>query len=914
VGKRKIINKLVLLALGVAPAMAFGAGLGKLTVLSGLGQPLRAEIEIVAVQKGELETLSARLASAQAFREANIDYSSVMPTLRFNVERRGTRPVVTVTSTQPVEDPFLDLLVELNWQSGRLVREYTFLLDPAEYKGPQQITAPTAAPPAAPARAIAQAAPAPAPVQERAAPAPAPASAAAAPAPAASAASPGTYVVKPGDTLAKVAANRPEGVTLQQMLVALYRANEDAFINRNMNLLKSGRTLTIPDRAAAQAVTAEDANKVVVAQTQDFNEYRAKVGQAVAAAPERGAPSGQQASGRVTAKVEEAAPSPAPAPSDQLRLTKPAEGTGRVATADDAAARDKAIKDANDRVAALEKNVTDLQKLLEMKNQQLADMQKQAQAVPAPVPAPKVEAPKPEAPKPEAAKAPEPPKAEAPKPEAAKPVEPPKPTEAPKVAEAPAAAPAPAPAPAGDAAKPSDAPKADAPAAAPAPAPEPAPTAEAPKPKPKVVAPPPPPEPSFVEELLDNPVALGGGAAGLLALLGLGAYSIRRKRNAKLENSLLGVTTTDTSSVFGTTGGRNVDTGASSLQTDFSQGGIGAIDTDEVDPVAEADVYMAYGRDAQAEEILKEALQKDPNRQSVRVKLLEIYASRKDLKAFETTAGELYAATGGQGAEWDKACQLGASIDPTNPMYGGKASDPASTLPPGTVILPGAAAAAVAAVPAPAPDIALEADTLDPPALDFDLGGGASKASADIALDIGTPSQLPADLGFDLNLGEPSEKPATEEASDFSPSGTFIMDAATKRAVSEMDQAQTAPPDLAIDFELPGAKPEPAFDQTAKMHQSQSNVLDFDLGSASKFAGKSQPVDVASISFDLGEPSTQAPSVDSRWQEVATKLDLAKAYEEMGDKDGARELLNEVVKEGDNAQQQQAKTLLETMR
>jgi pilus assembly protein FimV len=407
---------------------------------------------------------------------------------------------------------------------------------------------------------------------------------------------------------------------------------------------------------------------------------------------------------------------------------------------------------------------------------------------------------------------------------------------------------------------------------------------------------------------MDNPVALGGGAAGLLAVLGLGAFAIRRRRNAKLENSLLGVTTTDTSSVFGTTGGRNVDTGASSLQTDFSQSGLGAIDTDEVDPVAEADVYMAYGRDAQAEEILKEALQKDPNRQSVRVKLLDIYAARKDLKAFETTAGELYAATGGQGSEWDRACQLGLSIDPTNPIYGGKGGDPSSTLPPGTVILPGAAAAAAAMMPAPAPDIALDAGTSEPPVLDFDLGGGASaKPVADVALDVGTPSQLPADLGFDLNLGEPSQKPSAEEESDFSPSGTFIMDAATKRAVSEMDAATTAPPDLEIDFELPGGKGEPAFDQAAKMQASQSNVLDFDLGGAK---AKSQPVDVASISFDLGEPSTQAPAVDSRWQEVATKLDLAKAYEEMGDKDGARELLNEVMKEGDNAQQQQAKALL----
>ncbi len=98
------------------------------------------------------------------------------------------------------------------------------------------------------------------------------------------------------------------------------------------------------------------------------------------------------------------------------------------------------------------------------------------------------------------------------------------------------------------------------------------------------------------------------------------------------------------------------------------------------------------------------------------------------------------------------------------------------------------------------------------------------------------------------------------------------------------------------------------------MQASQpANVLDFDLG-GTKPSAMSQPVDLASISLDLGEPATQAPPVDARWQEVATKLDLAKAYEEMGDKDGARELLNEVVKEGDGAQQQQAKTLLEAMR
>jgi pilus assembly protein FimV len=384
------------------------------------------------------------------------------------------------------------------------------------------------------------------------------------------------------------------------------------------------------------------------------------------------------------------------------------------------------------------------------------------------------------------------------------------------------------------------------------------------------------------------------------------------------------VTTTDSSSVFGTTGGRSIDTGGSSLQTDFSQSGIGAIDTDEVDPVAEADVYMAYGRDAQAEEILKEALLKDPNRQTVRVKLLEIYAARKDLKAFETTAGEIYAATGGQGPEWQKAIELGLSIDPSNPMYGGGGGRREAGGRPSerdTVVLPAAGgAAAGGAAAAMASDLAfdLAGSNKAPPSIDFDLGGGgrgAAPAVPDLALDVA--SQAPADLGFDLNLGGDSQKPAVEEASDFSPSGTFIMDAATKKAVSDMVEAQGAPGSLEIDFELPGARAGAAApgEQTARMQAAQpANVteVDFKLGEPTKPAASA--MDLGGISFDLGKGGGEGAPVDARWQEVATKLDLAKAYEEMGDKDGARELLNEVLKEGDAAQQQQAKQMLAAIR
>ncbi|HSD41863.1 MAG TPA: FimV/HubP family polar landmark protein [Burkholderiales bacterium] len=882
---------LLLMPLGV-----LAAGLGKLTVLSGLGQPLHAEVDVVAIQRGEAETLAARIATPEAFREAGVEYGAVVPQVRAALERRpDNRHVISLTTQQPVEEPFIDLLVELNWAAGRLVRQYTFLLDPAEYKGPQAITVPpkVAAPEVKPVEqpkppvVTAEAPPAPAATPPQpASPPPQPAMVREPPG------APGTYEVKQGDTLGKIALeHRIEGVTPHQMLVALYRANEDAFINKNMNLVRAGRVLTIPDKAAAEAVAAPDASKIVVAQWQGFNEYRAKLGQRVAAAPARDEPAQQRAAGRITEQPEAAPAAPKAAAKDELRISKAdaakSAKAAAQARADDIAARERALKEANERVAALEKNVQDMQKLLELKNQQFADLQKQAQAAkaaptpePAPAPVAKAEPPKPEAPKAAEPARPEPPKPEAPKPEA--------------VAAAPVTTPPP------------EAPK----AAPPAPTPE-APEAAAPK---KPAPPPPAPEPSFVDMILEEPLYLAGGGGGILALL-IGGYLWRRKRSAKLENSLLGVTTTDSSSVFGTTGGRSVDTGGSSLQTDFSQSGIGAIDTDEVDPVAEADVYMAYGRDTQAEEILKEALQKDPNRQAVRVKLLEIYATRKDLKAFETTAGELYAASGGQGPDWAKAVELGQQVDPTNPMYGGRpGASPERSQP--TVVIP-------AAVAATAPDLALDLAGKVPPAIDFDLDAGtkgATAAAPDLALDVA--SQAPADFGFDLNLGGDSQKPP-EEASDFSPSGTFIMDAATKKAVSDMVESQGDVGSLSIDFELPGtAKPaagSPAsFGETAKMMaQSQpTNVVDFDFKpEAPKAPGSSQGMDLSAISFDLGKPAGgEGAPVNAGWQEVATKLDLAKAYQEMGDKDGARELLNEVLKEGDAAQQQQAKTMLAALR
>ncbi|MGH8696277.1 MAG: type IV pilus assembly protein FimV, partial [Burkholderiales bacterium] len=143
VGNRTITTRLLaLLALGLLPLDVLAAGLGRLAVLSSLGQPLRAEIEIVSLQRGEVESLSARIATPDAFREAGVEYGAVIPRVRTVLERRpNDRYVIVLSTPQPVEEPFLDVLVELNWASGRLVRQYTFLLDPADYRGPQPIAA-----------------------------------------------------------------------------------------------------------------------------------------------------------------------------------------------------------------------------------------------------------------------------------------------------------------------------------------------------------------------------------------------------------------------------------------------------------------------------------------------------------------------------------------------------------------------------------------------------------------------------------------------------------------------------------------------------------------------------------------------------------------------------------------------------
>src|SRR5438034_1062308 len=854
-------------AFWLASPMVHAAGLGQLSVISPLGQPLNAEIEIVSLQPGEEEGLVARLASPDAFRAAGIDFNPALATARFAIERRGGRPLLRVRTTQPVNDPFLEILVELQWTTGRLVREYTVLLDPPEYRGPQAIAAAPAeratpaaaspepklaeAPAAQPAPEPARA-PAPAPLEAKPLPSvparaaePAPAAEAQVEKPAAAeaekpaaaeaekpaaepvgepaAAEEGKVAVKKGDTLSEIARqNLPRGANLNQMLIAIYRANEDAFIRKNVNLLRAGRILDIPGAEAVSAIDPEEAKRLVQAHMDDFAVYRSRL---AAASTSVEAPGGRrEAEGKIEPKPE----APAAAPRDQVRLSKadpskPAAPASRAAREDDAVARERALKEAQSRVTDLERNVTDLQKLLEMKSQQLAELEKKAQGTPAPaVPAPAAPKPVAEAPKPVA---------EAPKP----------------------------------------------PVVAPKPVPQaPKPPVQAAKPQPKPA--PPPPEPSIVDEFLDNPIALAGLGGVIVLLAGYGVWTWRKKKTtqARFQDSVLGAASTT---------GSSTGTGAALAAQSVSQGSLSqplaGMEADEVDPIAEADVYMAYGRDAQAEEILKEALQKDAKRTAVHSKLLEIYANRRDVTAFEQTAVKLKSLTNGSGPEWDKAAALGRSIDPQNGLYGGGAAPAAA---------PAAAAAAAA------------------PNLDFDLSATCTQQAAILPeFSIDEPKAPPLSaLDFDLDAA-PAAAAGASAKSDFSPGGTLIMgERPGERTVTSVD----------FNLDITGSSEA----KSAGAAPSADGGLDFDisldLGGEEKKPEPDKtaaPMDLSSISLDLGiagEPSGSPAGTDPKWQEVATKLDLAKAYEEMGDKDGARELLNEVLKDGDSVQKGQAQQLL----
>ncbi|WP_232540323.1 FimV/HubP family polar landmark protein [Azohydromonas aeria] len=810
---------------------AWALGLGRVSLQSVRGEALRAEVEITSLSAEEAAGLSARIAPAEVFERAGAAYSPVLAGAQVSLQRGADgRPVLRISSEQPVQESFLDLVLELSWPSGRATREYTLLFD---------VPRAVAEAPAARAAPLLGAAPEPAQAPAPAAPQ------ASGPAPAAGADA-GRYVVKRGDTLSGVASRlQPEGVSLEQMLVALFRGNPHAFAGQNMNRLRADAVLRVPTPEQAGQVARGQARQVVRIQSADFDAYRQRLAQSAPGA--RVEEAERRAGGAVEASVEERRT--AQAAPDRLRLSR---GQGAPGSQEAALAREAERREQSQRVAELSRNVDELKKLG-------AASPQAAREVTTPTP---------------------------PAPAAA-------PASASVAQAAPAASAAEAPAVAASTAEAASAPPAALAAASAASA-----TADA-GPVAAQAA-------TGFQRWSWVLAALGGVAA--LALLGFGMFKWRRRAKAAAETSFL-ESRLQPESFFGGSGGQQVDTRESgaAAEAEASQYSLSQLDAiGDVDPVAEADVYLAYGRDLQAEEILKEALRGNPQRLAIRTKLLEVYAKRHDTRAFELLAQQLFQITQGQGEDWAKARELGLSIDPENPLYAG--ADAGAETADGRAPATGAPSTWLPSQQGPA----TRAPAQEAKELDLDLGFLES---------VPPPGAEPARSAFADTLPPAPLQPAPPAPAE-TPLRPAIA-AAAAAATAAAAAASTLPDDAALERDA-GPVTRPAGEEEDALSE-----LDFGTSTLESAptpapqppaASPSLPFDLDALSLDLDEPSTAAVLEELKLSDfgedadpLQRKLELAEEFRQIGDADGARDLLQEVVAQASGPLKSRAQGMLDSL-
>jgi pilus assembly protein FimV len=916
------------LALSIAASSAQALGLGDIRLKSALNQTFNADIELLSVEKGTLDDVRVELASPEAFEQAGVERPYLLTRLRFKPERLADgSAIVRVTSREPVREPFLNFVIEVNWPKGRLLREYTVLLDPPVTL--ERKPAPVAAP-------VVAEEPAEAPeMVEAEEPAPA-ATTAAAPrstvradevAWAEDTGAAGEYgPVKKGESLWVISQrSQHQGVDLNQMMMAIYNANPDAFFNNNINNLKAGQILRIPDREETMQVSRGEARSQYgehvaawMAEKEAQQTAAAEVqAEAPAEAEAKAAPAEAEAPGEA-APVAEAAPE-AKAPEAELKIaTARPEGEGEAGAAEEestesAVARLKqelliAQEDAesarqegeemHSRVVELESQLADLQRLLTLKSEQLAQLQagvaeaeqmpaEAAEAVTEEVPAeaeavaeaPAAEMAEAEAPTTEAAEAEMPaaapeeeevvvdiPEAEeaamAPAPEAEMAMEEPAaPTaEAPTTAQVEQAA-----AQAEQVAPPVTAPEVQQPEAAPEPAAKPAPE--------------PVKEPGLLGGLLTETTAIIG-SVGLILVLMLVIWLVRGRKTEQEEfeesilieggkESLTDTTIQEAEEVLG-------QTDETSFLSDFSPSDIDALqdETGEVDPLSEADVYIAYGRYQQAEELLKQAMEKEPERHALKHKMFEILYAVKNKDGFIALA-EQSAGTPVQEADaaaWEKVISMGSELAPSHQLFAG-------------------AQGAGAPMAGAAEEVVAIGDEIGAETTDFDLDDIAVGGEAEEAVEGAADEMAELDLGdIAASLEDDAEAEApVGEATDFD---------------LELDSAFT---------ELEGGD----LDLGSESASEEQDVLVLDLGDEESseeekvidFPAEEEAADELSLDQLGDDLETSGLSEGGDDDEVSTKLDLARAYLDMGDPEGAGDIIDEVLAEGNDDQKRQAQEL-----
>ncbi|WP_142810121.1 FimV/HubP family polar landmark protein [Tepidiphilus olei] len=834
------------LLLGALWGNAWSAGFGELVVRSRLGEPLRAEITVRATPE-ELRSLSARIADPDYFRQVGVPYSNLVQQIDAKLVRDGSRAKIVLSSRVPVREPFVNVLLDMSWSSGRLVREFPILLDPPEVAAP-------ARPVPAAGRDVALEPSRGAPVTQR---------------------QPDRWTVRPGETLYGIARQvAPAGTSPEQTLVALWRANPDAFIGGDVNRLKAGVTLRTP--------SAEEIRQISLAEARALLRSQAR-----RAAPVAAQESTQQAPGGLEERVDRGAvvaredlgQGSAAEPEDRLKVGASPEpmADGEIpalpspevsALQETLAASEAALGEANERIVRLEAEIARLQKLVETQNASLARMQAQVERM----------------------------------------------TEA--------------------------------------------------------------EQGSMLSSILPW---FGGALAALAAALGWSAYRRRREAqalpapapeplhaptlSAAAAASTLEHSGPATESGRAVTSGQNIDT-SSILGTDFTQVAFNALHADEgVDPVAEAEVYLAYGRDPQAEEILLDALKQTPRRPAIYLKLLEVYAKRGDRAKFDQYLRTLSELSGEQGADWDMALSIGKRAWPADERFASVLADegPKAEIPPrGSFPEAGGLSGVAAASGSARPDVRSEpsaavpaetgesSETTRPDSaqefveLDFDLdklsqrmaeepvspayaapektppaGGGGDLLEFDLELPVTEPEQTksPENVSFDESQATKSHRTAAvekEEAIDFPELILEEEDVQVQKAGAKpdaTDSPSTGIGDLKemldeIDFDLAEVSPESEKTTRSLAEDGAESLSASATAEAQKIAEAGPPTDVMDI--DLERFAAEGSGEDH-----ATRLQLAQAYLEMGDLEGARELLEEVLRDGSEAQRATAQQLMD---
>jgi len=961
----------ILLSL-IYPLHAFAFGLGDITMHSALNEPLDAEIAIISARKLVAQDLEISLGSAADFAQAGVDRPIMLTLFKFTVEERedGT-PYIKVTSRQPVKEPFLDFLVAVDWSQGHLVREFTVLLDPplTVEEAPAAVTAPVTQSPAAAAPAPAAAAPA----------APAP-SAAATPAPTASPSVSSTapvlqpHITRDGvlsygmvarnDTLWRIAEQlRPDdSVTIQQVMMALLKSNPEAFYGNNINNLKAGYVLRISDRSLLTAMSAEEAAR----------ESRLQYERWLDAKKRRAARAGKRPAGSQGTDGDDAGASTAAAGGPRLRLVVPDArevdsalngGSGTTVASGDLQAEVSRLRDQlatalessetnrqenaelRQRLSELETQLAAMQRLVTLKDDTLAALQGGVATGDA------------------AAKAGTTPMASQPADQTPTQV-----ADAGVAAETAAVAPG-TPAPTNpDQATPSAAkPDEVTPKPPAAPAPKPASVA-----KPTMAG-----EPVATEgalaTILNDPNLMKFGAGGLLLLAIVGWLVVRRRRMAHA--SLEDFAAVPASGGLGAAGAAfagGVAAIEAGVEEEDAAGGADEdelvipqeadldamhADEEEIDILSEADVYLAYRRFDKAEELLKEAIESDPDRHELTLKLLEVYEASGNTDGFVSQAEALKAKLSPLDDEvWSKVQAMGSSVAPHHALFGGSGEALADS-----AVSGGERNESPSEGSELDTELDTDLDSLDFGAdLDLDLGDLDDASSDDLDLDTMTHSahgledvsgaaaetasaegesftsgasdieslglsepasdDSASEIDFDLSSLELDETPSGIESTDEEPlvaANNAELDEAAEALTLDSSAEEltldTATEDLTLDNE------EAEGNGGLELETSAASEADTGITPADGPATGSGPDldwlssdadDITALDQMLADGDAAGEDLISGEDEVSTKLDLAKAYIDMGDNQNARNILDDVVSEGNDDQQREAQELI----